>query len=501
MDAQLGQAVADELDAMKGLAMKVGQMASYLEGSMPPEAQRVLRRLQQGGQALPLETLRPTIEASLGGRLEELFDEVDPEPLASASIAQVHRATLNGESVVIKVQYPEVAKTLDIDLGHLGRLSRIAGLGSALDANEVVGELRDRLREECDFEVEAHHQERFRRRWADVPWVHIPKVYPERSSGMVLTSSFAPGQSFYGFLESRPEDARRVAAERLFRFAFRSIFAHGCLHGDPHPGNYLFPESEAHVVFLDFGCVRWFEEELIVAWKRLARVMLDGRRADLEEAMLATGMVPRADRYDFDHHWEVMQYLYEPFTQPRFRYTQEYVSRSWKLMTWGNPNVRRTRVPGPWVLVQRLQWGLNSVLALLDAEADYGTPFREALDCELTLDEASGARTLSRCMRRLDRPHRGSRLRHGQRIVGPLGLLQRPPHRRAPPEHLSPAQGMPLEPGLHRGKAHGRGVLVSVCERPQRQRIGRRRGRWTQRLDRCGGAARPHPIAAPQPGL
>ncbi len=384
-DAQLGERLARELDAMKGLAMKVGQMASYLEGSLPPDAQRVLRRLQQGGEAMPLEVLRPSIEASLGAPLGELFDHVEETALASASIAQVHRAVLNGEEVVIKVQYPEIAKTLEVDLGHLRHLGALAGLGSAVSASEVVGELRDRLVEECDFEVEADNQETFRRAWAHAAWVCIPRVYPERSSGTVLTSEFAPGRAFYPFVEQRDETTRRRAAERLFSFSFGSIFGKGCMHGDPHPGNYLFPEDEEATVFLDFGCVRWFDEPLVTAWKRLAWIVLEGRRSELADAMVALGMVPRPDRFDFDHHWEVMRYLYEPFVVPRFRYTQDYVARSWKLMTWSNPNLRRTRVPAPWVFVQRLQWGLNSVLALLDCEAAYGDRFREALSTELTL--------------------------------------------------------------------------------------------------------------------
>ncbi|MBX2797166.1 MAG: AarF/ABC1/UbiB kinase family protein [Myxococcales bacterium] len=379
-DEQLGEGLATELDAMKGLAMKVGQMASYLEGSLPPDAQRVLRRLQRGGEPLAFEAIQPVVEQALGQPLHELYDTFDPTPIASASIAQVHRATVRGQPVAVKVQYPEIARTFEVDLGHLRRMGALASLGSALSAEDVVEELRDRLREECDFEIEADHQERFARRWADEPWVHVPEVIRSHSATTVLTSSFAEGQGFYAFVDAADEAARNRAAEHLFVFSFRSIFAHRCMHGDPHPGNYLFPEARDQTVFLDFGCVRSFERPLVDAWKQLARVVLEGRRGDLAEAMMATGMVPDPDRYDFDHHWEVMQYLYEPFTQARFRYTHDYVRRSWSLLTWNNPNLRHTRMPGPWVLVQRLQWGLNSVLALLNAEADFGTLFRAALD-------------------------------------------------------------------------------------------------------------------------
>lgn len=384
-DAHLGTSVAGELDAMKGLAMKAGQMASYLEGSMPPEAQRVLRRLQQGGEPLALEALRPVIEDSLGAPIEELFERFDPEPLASASIAQVHRATFEGREVAVKIQYPGIASTFEVDLGHLRRIGALAWFGSAMQASEVVGELRERLAEECDFVVEADNQRRFRALWANTPWVQIPQIVDARSSSVVLTSTFAAGQTFYPFVESADEARRNAAGERLFAFAFGSIFGHGCLHGDPHPGNYLFPGDGEQVVFLDFGCVRWFDVEFVQTWKRLARAVLQERREDLADIMVDTGMVPDPDRYDFDYHWQVMRYLYEPFLTPRFRYTHDYVRRSWGLLAWDNPNLRRTRMPRPWVLTSRLQWGLNSVLALLDAEADFGTLFREALETPLVI--------------------------------------------------------------------------------------------------------------------
>ncbi len=377
-DARLGEALADELDAMKGLAMKVGQMASYLEGSVPGEAQRVLRKLQQGGEPVDIEVLRPVVEQALGAPLAELFDDFDDEPLASASIAQVHRATLDGRPVAVKIQYPEIARTFEIDLGHLKRIAALAGLGSAFDAREIVGELRDRLLQECDFDAEARHQHAFRAMWADTPWVTIPEPVAARSARVVLTTSFQEGRRFYDFVAEAPDAERSRAGERLFSFAFGSIFGHAALHGDPHPGNYLFPRDD-RVVFLDFGCVRFFDEGFVRAWKDLAWCVLDGRRADLPERMVATGMVPDPDRYDFDYHWEVMRYLYEPFLVPRFRYTHDYVARSWALLGWDNPNLRKTRMPAEWVLTNRLQWGLNSVLALLGAEADFGTLYREAL--------------------------------------------------------------------------------------------------------------------------
>jgi len=378
-DADLGQALAAELDGMKGLAMKVGQMASYLHGTLPPEAQAVLVRLQQGAEPVPFETLRPGVEAALGGSIGTLFDRFDPQPIAAASIAQVHRAALDGREVAVKVQYPGIRDTLDVDLGHLRRITRLVGLGAAFDARELVGELRDRLLEECDFAAEAAHQTRFRAAWSDVDWVQIPAVIAERSVPTVLTTDFADGRRFAGFVADSDPSARDLAGERLFRFAFGSVFGHAMLHGDPHPGNYLFGESGDHIAFLDFGCVRRYDAAFVDTWKRLAWTVLEDRREDLRDVMVDTGMVDNPDRYDFDYHWRVMQYLYEPFTAPRFRYTTDYVARSYAVLAGNNPNRRRTRMPAEWVLTNRLQWGLNNVLAHLQAEGDFGAVMRECL--------------------------------------------------------------------------------------------------------------------------
>ena len=377
-DGALGETLADELDRMKGLAMKVGQMASYLEGSLPPAAQQGLARLQQGGTSLPPEQVRAAIEAALGAPVSDLFDTFDDEPLASASVAQVHRASLGGLALAVKVQHPGIAETFEVDLGNLRRLGRLATLGSDLDAREVIGELRERLREECDFVAEADHQRRFAALWAADRRYRIPEVLPERSARTVLTTTFLEGRRFDGFRAGSTQEERNRAGARLFELAFGSIFRHRVLHGDPHPGNFLFPEDGALGV-LDFGCVRWFDADFVATWKRLAWVILDGRRAELPEAMVATGLVLDPDRYDFDYHWEVMRYLYEPFLSSDFRYTHDYVQRSWSILAWSNPNLRRTRMPPEWVLTNRLQWGLNSVLALLGAEGDFAELYRTCL--------------------------------------------------------------------------------------------------------------------------
>jgi len=374
----LGQALLDELDEMKGLAMKVGQMVSYLDTSMPEDSQRVLRQLQRGSQPMAFEALRPVLEASLGRSVDEVFDTFDPEPVAAASIGQVHRAVLGGKPVAVKVRYPGVDQTFRVDLGNFGRAGRLATLGTALDVKALVRELEDRLAEECDYEREAAVQQLFHGLYDHDPATIVPPVHAAACGPAVLTTGWVDGQGFYDFLEMADEHARRRVAERIFRFSFTNIFHHALLHGDPHPGNLLFP-GDAEVAFLDYGCVRFFDRDHIETWKRLAWCILEDRRDDLRDVTRDTGFAPDLDRYDWDAHWEVMEYLYEPFKKPGFRYTHDYVQRSYELMSPKNPNWRRTAMPPAWLLTNRLQWGLNSLLAMLDVPADFPTFYRECL--------------------------------------------------------------------------------------------------------------------------
>jgi predicted unusual protein kinase regulating ubiquinone biosynthesis (AarF/ABC1/UbiB family) len=383
-EAQLGEQLADQLDGMKGLAMKVGQMVSYLDGTLPPAAQKALQRLQQGAEPLPFDAIRPVLEAAFGAPLPELFDEFEPEPIAAASIGQVHVARYLGEKVAVTVQYPGVRETLALDVNTFRRAGRLATLGTSVDILEMAEELAERLDEECDYPREGAVQQLMGRLYEGDPSIVVPRVVPERTAAMVLTQGFAEGRGFYDFVEHADPEARNRAGAHLFRLAFRNIFHHGLLHGDPHPGNLLFPDDRGdRVVQLDYGCVRFFDPTFVDTWKTLAHCILEQRRDRLVEATMATGFVPDPDRYDWDAHWDVMNYLYEPFLTPHFHYTRAYVERSFELIGLQSPNWRRTAMPGPWLLTNRLQWGLNSLLALLGAEGDFGTLYRSCLELPL----------------------------------------------------------------------------------------------------------------------
>ena len=368
----------EQMDGLKGLVMKFGQMASYLSPTLPPRARRILARLQSHSRPMAYERISAVIEADLGRPPEQLFDSFEPTPMAAASIGQVHRASLDGHDLVVKVQYPGVDRLLEADFKTVRRMARLLFLLSPVGANGLMNELAERVRQECDYLAEADNQRLFARLLAS-PRSSVPAVVGSLCSRRVLTSELCRGLGFQTFCDEASQQQKDAGGAEIFRAAFTCIFRHCVYNADPHPGNYLF--EDGRVVFIDFGCVKRFEPDFVDRWKRLALTVLDDRRGDFEQAVNATGVVAMPRFFDYDYHWQVMQYLYQPYlaSEP-FTFTHEYVSRSYDVMVFRNPNKFSTAIPPDWLFINRLQWGLNSVLAFLGATAPWGELLRQAVE-------------------------------------------------------------------------------------------------------------------------
>lgn len=370
------KALVKELGALKGLVMKVGQMASYLPGALPEEAQNVLTQLQAESVAMSYDAVSAVVEQELGAKPESLFDDFEEKPFAAASIGQVHRARIGGRAVAVKIQYPGIEEVLKSDLSTFGFMTKMSTFGLPIDANGLVDELRSRILEECDYTLEAKHQTELKELYRADPHVHVPRVMADRSSRRVLTTELVDAMRFAEFTKEASQEAKDRAGEVIFRTCMSSLFRHGVYNGDPHPGNYLF-HPDGTVTFLDFGCVRRFEKGFIETWKEFARCVLDGDRKRFPDRFRALGMVGREKGFDFDHQWEITEYLYLPFKQrdPFFTYTDEYVRKSYGLILFENPNQRKSSLPPEWLLLNRLQWGMNAVLAKLGATAPWPDHF------------------------------------------------------------------------------------------------------------------------------
>lgn len=370
-------ALVDRLDELKGLSLKVGQMASLAQGPLPPAVAAALARLQSKATGLPPEVVREVLLSAYGSPVEEIFERFEDEPFAAASIGQVHRAWVGERPVAVKIQYPGIEEAISHDLRNFTSL-RFLLAATSFGAGELTEEIAVRLREECDYRIEAAHQQRFAAALAHRSDVVVPGVLTELVRKEVLVTELQEAKSFSEFRDTATDAQRSAAGVTLFAVAFWAIFAVGLFNGDPHPGNYLF-RPDGKVALLDFGCVRAFSHAHVSAWRRFARSILDGDRAAFPDAARDMGLVG-SQRFDFDAAWETFRLIYTPMRQPRFRFDPDFSRRSFEALSLRNPNLLRIRIPPQLAFSWRLNWGLFSVLADLRAEGDFGTPFREAIE-------------------------------------------------------------------------------------------------------------------------
>jgi predicted unusual protein kinase regulating ubiquinone biosynthesis (AarF/ABC1/UbiB family) len=381
---QSAEAVAQTMGQMKGAFMKLGQMLSFVSDEVPEELRMALASLQASAPPMDFALLRAAAEEELGRPLERAFARFDEKPLASASIGQVHRATLpTGEEVAVKIQYPGVADAIRADLGNATMLYRlIAPLYPGVDTRSVVDELRGRIIEELDYAREADNQRAFVRLYDGHPFIRVPRVYDSHSTARVLTTEFVDGRRWSDALAA-DEATRARYGEIIFRFVFGSIARHGVFNGDPHPGNYLF-DGDGRVVFLDFGCVKYFPDDMLDNWRALVKAHLAGDRAAFSRQLIALTFLPADHDLDLDVLFDYFGYFYEPIQEDReFVVTREYNAKSFKQVFRPDGAAaglsKRLNMPRDFVFVNRIQWGVHSVLAHLGARGNFHRIERELL--------------------------------------------------------------------------------------------------------------------------
>jgi predicted unusual protein kinase regulating ubiquinone biosynthesis (AarF/ABC1/UbiB family) len=377
----LGELVTEQLDEMKGLAMKLGQIVSYMDVPLPEVVQERMARLQAGTTGLSESDTRAALCAALGADWESRFDSFDIVPIAAASIGQVHRARYQGRDIALKLQYPQASGGFEKDLSAMGRIASLASLASAVDGPKIVAELAARLEEECDYASEARHQAAFRRAFAQDAVIHIPEVIDDLCGRTTLATTWAQGADAR---EARTfsQNARNQIGEALVRFSYRSLLEICAIQADPHPGNFLFLPSGT-VVCLDFGCVRAFESEFVSQLREMIRAIDETNHARFEQIVIALGMAPRPQKFDFSHYFSMMEHLHRPLLASRFRFTSEYVKQGLAYNGPTSPNARTMDMPPAYIWVARLQWGLWSLLARLDVEVELRDWTLELLQTQL----------------------------------------------------------------------------------------------------------------------
>jgi len=371
---QTAEDVADTLGTMKGVLMKIGQMASYVDDGLSPAVRRTLARLQDSVPPMSPELAAGVVEAELGLPPERAFARWDPVPIAAASIGQVHRAiTRDGRAVAVKVQYPGIAETMAADLGNVSLLRRMLRVTApSQDVDALVAELRDRVLEELDYRREADNQRLVAAYYHGHPTIHIPRIIGELSGRRMVTSELSDGARF-AELAGWSQEERDLAAETIYRFVFRSLYEVHAFNGDPHPGNYLF-HGGGRVTFLDFGLVKHFTLAELRPLMHMARSLCvennpEAFRRGLEDAGFLRPDAPLSTETIVDH----LGVFYATIRQPgSLTITPDYASAVVRrFFDLRSPVAAYVSIPRSYVILQRINLGLFALLGELSATADW----------------------------------------------------------------------------------------------------------------------------------
>ena len=378
-ELKTAEQIADRLGQMKGALMKLGQMASYLDEGLPEPLRIALATLQSNAPPMSYELAKGVIERELGQPIEDLFVTFDPEPIAAASIGQVHRAIIvdpitgDERAVAVKVQYPGVDTAIESDLRNTELLGAILKQGfGGLDPTEMVDEIKSRLTEELDYAREARNQRAFHAYYRDHPYFHVPAVIDQLSTARVLTTELVVGASWKELL-TWDQHERDLAAEAIFRFVFRSLYRFRAFNGDPHPGNYLFL-GDGRVTFLDFGLVKHFDDDELHTFEAMVKAAaIDHDDVTFRRVVEDAGLLKRDAPIDTAEAGEYFSHFYEPVREDRvMTWTPEYSSAIVRhTFDRDSPISQYATVPKSFVFIQRINLGLYAILGELNATGNY----------------------------------------------------------------------------------------------------------------------------------
>ncbi len=378
-ELKTAEAITERLGNMKGALMKLGQMASYIDEGLPAPLRDALAQLQSNAPPMSADLAAQVIREELGAGPDELFVEWDPVPLASASIGQVHRAVVVDRhtglerAVAVKVQYPGVGDAIEADLRNADLLGAILKQGfGGLDPDDMVAEIKERIADELDYSLEAHHQQLFADHYRDHPFIHVPEVLPWLSTRRVLTTELVSGHT-WAEVRDWSQHERDLIGETLFRFVFRSLYGMHLFNGDPHPGNYLF-HGDGRVTFLDFGLVKHFSDDEMHTFISMVRTAayehdVSAFRRILERAGMLQPGAPVGD----DEVGVYFSQFYESVRDDKpVTWSGEYASRIVRhTFDRTSPISQYATVPRAFVFIQRINLGLYALLGELGATGNY----------------------------------------------------------------------------------------------------------------------------------
>ncbi len=368
----------DTVANAKGLPLKIIQLASFIDFGLSHSTRQTLIEVQSSLAPLPARKVREVFQEEFGRAPEDVFAHWNPRPVAMASIGQVHEAWLHsGERVAVKVQYPNIYRSIVLQTQLFKTLSQLMALVRT-DYADTLQNFTKKLREECDYSVEADNHAKFYRAFHGDADIVIPRVYTDYSTPRIFTTEYIEGKGFHEFLRTSTQEERDRAGLLIHRFHYEATMLHGILQADPHPGNYIFVGGK--IAFIDFGRIVGFEPQNLDKTKKFYKAIQANDPLATRAAMVESNYVRNWNRFDFEEFWTVLttQMHYELSDKP-VKFSQDYVRRIWKL---ANSFRHRSQL----TMNSEFFWpvfasaNLWSVLADLEAEAHWRSNVVRALD-------------------------------------------------------------------------------------------------------------------------
>ena len=392
ISAEIQQRTAEQLFSvlgqLKGGAMKFGQALSVFEAALPEEVaapyRQALTKLQEAAPPLPAATVHKVLAEQLGPDWRDRFVEFDDTPAAAASIGQVHRAVWRDpgyeaaggprhRDVAVKIQYPGAGDALLADLKQLSRLGGMfRAIQPGLDVKPLLAELRERITEELDYELEAESQRAFAAAYADDPDIFIPEVLD--AAPRVLITEWVEGIPLSQIIREGTEEQRDEAGRLMAELHLSAPERAGLLHADPHPGNFrLLPDGRLGVI--DFGAVARMPQGTPEPIGRIAALALRGDADAVVEGLRAEGFVSRTESIDASAVLDFLRPMLEPIAADEFRFTRAWLrGEATRLASPRSPAYQLSRqlnLPPSYLMIHRVTLGSIGVLCQLEAKASY----------------------------------------------------------------------------------------------------------------------------------
>jgi predicted unusual protein kinase regulating ubiquinone biosynthesis (AarF/ABC1/UbiB family) len=386
LQARTAEQLFKVLGELKGGAMKFGQALSVFEAALPEDLaapyRAALTKLQDAAPPMPAKTVHAVLREALGADWRTEFETWNDKPAAAASIGQVHKAVWkDGREVAVKLQYPGAGPALISDLNQLGRMARLFSvLNPGLDVKPLIKELKDRVKEELDYELEAATQAQFAEAYDGDPDIFIPKVVAR--AGNVIVTEWIDGKPLSVIIREGTPEERNHAGLLFARFLLSGPSRAGLLHADPHPGNFRIT-AEGKLAVLDYGAVNRLPNGLPESLGMLGQLALNGDAEAVFDGLRDLGFVPEGVKVDPQGILDYLVPILEPVSVPVFHFTRSWLRReAARVADPRSPAAqlgRQLNLPPEYLLMHRVGAGSIGVLCQLDADIPYGPEVRRWL--------------------------------------------------------------------------------------------------------------------------